>query len=61
MFEYYNDIHLFRPVRGANNPLGPNVFININILPICSFPASYLQENDSFHFSPFKCIDLAVK
>ena len=55
VFEYYNDMYLALG-QGQTTPGGQFVFININILPICSFPVNFLQENDIFHFSPFKCI-----
>ena len=49
MFEYYNDIHVFSPGAGANNSWGPMFFININIIPICSFKVNFLQD-DIFSF-----------
>ena len=36
------------PGQEHTTPWGQNLFININILPICSFPASFLQENEIF-------------
>ena len=45
-----NNIHVFSSGAGANDPLGFFFFffININILSICSFAASFLQFNDIF-------------
>ena len=54
MFKYYGHTHVYSPRAGADNPLGPNIFINMNILSICSFLASFLPLNDIFLFFPIQ-------
>ena len=44
MFEYYGHIHVYNHGAGAGNPLGTNFDININILSICPFPASFALQ-----------------
>ena len=40
--------------QGQTTPWAENIFININLLSICSFLASFLSLNDISDFSPFK-------
>ena len=44
MFKYYSHIHVYIPQAGADNHLGLNVFIKIN-LPICIIIASFHPFN----------------
>ena len=45
MFEYYGDIHVYiAPGQGQATPRGQKFFININILSICPFPASFALQ-----------------
>ena len=46
----------FTPGQGQTTPWGQFFFININILPICSFPRSFLQENDIFQEARLFCV-----
>ena len=46
MFEYYENIHVYSSEAGSDYPPGSIFFcININILSICSFPASFAAFN----------------
>ena len=54
MFEYFGHILVYSPGPGAANPQGQNIFININLLSICSFLASFLPFNDIFLFLPIQ-------
>ena len=66
MFEYYGHTHVYSPGAVADNPLGTKfsnkhkysvdlpIFININLLSICSFLASFLPLNDIFLFFPIQ-------
>ena len=39
---YFNAfIHVYSPRAGADNPLGTNVDVNIKLLSLCSFVASF--------------------
>ena len=44
------------PSQGQTTPLAQNIFININLLSICSFLESFLPLNDISYFFPFKCM-----
>ena len=44
MFKHYSNIHVYIPQAGADNHLGLNVFIKIN-LPICIIIASFHPFN----------------
>ena len=44
------------PGQGQTTPWGQNVFININILSICLFSASFAPLIILLLFSPFKCM-----
>ena len=54
MFEYYGHTHVYSPGAGADNPLGEIIFINKNLLSICSFLASFLSLNDIFLSFPIQ-------
>ena len=41
IFKYYGHIHVYSPGVGADNPLRTFFSININLLSICIFPASF--------------------
>ena len=42
------------PGQGKTTPWAQNIFININLLSICSFLASFLPINDFFLFFPIQ-------
>ena len=42
------------PGQAQTTPWAQNIFININLLSICSFLASFLQLNDIFLFFPIQ-------
>ena len=44
MFENYGHIHDIAPGQGQATPWGQNFLININILSICPFPASFALQ-----------------
>ena len=56
MFENYGHVHVYSPRAGADNPLGTDFLININILSIYPFPASFALQITFYQFSPFKCM-----
>ena len=44
------------PGQRQTTPWGQNIFININILSICSLLARFQPSNDMCLFFPFKCM-----
>ena len=48
-------IHMYiAPGQGQTTLWAQNIFININLLSICSFLASFLPLNDIFLFFPIQ-------
>ena len=45
-FQYHDNLHVYSPGAGADNPQGGKIFsININLLSICLFPVFYLLNS----------------
>ena len=61
MFQYYGHIHVYSPGAGADNPpMAQNIFLNINLMSICSFLASFLPFNYIFLFFPIPMHELTL-